>query len=407
MRQPPIKWLLGCIVALVLLWWTSAVNMLYFSPLSAVLFPTPNPTFTPTLLPTSTPTSTPTSSPTSTLTPTSTPTSTLNPTTDSTLCSNRPMNAQDESVFPAWTLKSPFLQRPLITNIVVAVLTSQYTQNESIPAIKQTWGAQFAHLEFFSATALPGLVTKVVPTDKRYARSSMEDMHAMRILFETYPNAEWYLKTDDDAFVNVPVLLQSLADFPPQQPWFLGQPLMFNPSNRSKPTVQYCAGGAGSLWSQSMMKQLVAGLKSPPHLDYCCSDVQYGKILSEANHGAKTCTLLSPYIVANKLNLMIQMESLELKGYAVDRYGKRRQPRAQPLANAMAQIPLMHYVSPKMQLQYFALFHYLSKCETGLDQRDTLRLVIPSFTRWDRKPCKPNLYFNISCNNSQSVFHPG
>jgi len=181
---------------------------------------------------------------------------------------------------------SPLLVQP-IDNIIVAVVTSRYRQNETVPAIKKTWGPGFAHLDYYSATQGP-LVTQVVPTDPRWARSSWEEMNALKKMYEMYPDAPWYYKCDDDAYVRPSALAEVASRYDPAKDWYIGNRMNYGDTGRS-----YCTGGCGYLVSNSLMKKLAPRLLDP--IKSCCSDVQVGDLVSNVTDGSVICTHLDAF----------------------------------------------------------------------------------------------------------------
>lgn len=190
-------------------------------------------------------------------------------------------------------------------DIAVAVVTFKGRQEQTVPAIKDTWGSDFPIIEYVSATAQDGIITAAVHDNAAYARTSWEEMNALKILYENYPYSPWYMKVDDDAYVNVNVLLQALSGYDPRDEYYLGQPLTYN-NNDNHGITQYCAGGVGYVISNSAMKKIYHRLLEP--IESCCSDVQIGKLLTEELNTENPCKPMDGVIyLANHLSLhMVQ-----------------------------------------------------------------------------------------------------
>jgi hypothetical protein len=229
-------------------------------------------------------------------------------------------------------------------NIAVAVVTFQGRQERSIPAIKATWGRDFPIIEYVSATEEEGLITVHVPENTSYARSSWEEMNALKVLYEKYPQSPWYMKADDDAYVNVHVLTKALAAYDATKDYYLGQPITYTEKENNQVNIQYCAGGVGYLISNSAMKKIYHRLLEP--LSSCCSDVQIGKLLTEELPSTSPCTPLQGVMyIANHLSAYMLLQDAASTGKL--RFASV--PSQDPIQVILKQIVGFHYVDPNAQ----------------------------------------------------------
>lgn len=178
-----------------------------------------------------------------------------------------------------------------VAHIVATVVTFCGRQNVTIPRIRDGWGSWLQHIYYASATPQLGLINLHVPHSDRWARSSMEEMHALKSLVDLHPGAPWYMKSDDDAWVHVPRVVRMLARFDPDQPWYIGNQLRFAThkipgSEQIIQQLSYCAGGTGYYLSRAAMALIYPHLLSP--ILSCCSDVQVGWLTHE--YGGFGCT---------------------------------------------------------------------------------------------------------------------
>lgn len=162
-----------------------------------------------------------------------------------------------------------------VATIVVAITTTVSHHKTVVPAILNTWGRDFQHLHFYSERSDDALSIVQVDNDPTKVRASAEELAALRHLADTYPDAPWYYKADDDAYVHADRLRDLVAAYNSSQPWYIGERLEYK---RSNDTLQnYCAGGVGYLISNALMKRLYPRLKDP--IESCCSDVHVGTLV--------------------------------------------------------------------------------------------------------------------------------
>ena len=177
----------------------------------------------------------------------------------------------------------------LITHIVVGITTTIHRQHLSVPAITNTWGSDFAHVHFFSERGDPALGIVQCANDPSKARASAEEMATLKYLADTYPDAPWYYKADDDAYLHASKLADVASRYDPQGDWYIGLPLSYDRGNTT--FQKYCAGGVGYLISNGLMKRIASTLMQP--IESCCSDVQVGTLVQRALHrsdGDTICT---------------------------------------------------------------------------------------------------------------------
>mmetsp|Transcript_2530 Transcript_2530/g.3843 ORF Transcript_2530/g.3843 Transcript_2530/m.3843 type:complete len:311 (-) Transcript_2530:828-1760(-) len=239
------------------------------------------------------------------------------------------------------------------SDIAVAVVTFKGRQEETVQAIRDTWGSDFPKVEYVSCTAKEGLITAVVPENSIYERTSWEEMNSLRILHEKYPDSPWYMKTDDDAYVNVKALVKSLKGYDTNQVHYLGQPMKFK-----KHKHNYCAGGVGYILSNAAMKKIYSRLLEP--LKSCCSDVQVGRLLAEELNISTPCT--GPegflYIAGTLKENIISSVSGKLLLWRAEKEDTKKV--------LIEKVVGFHYVNAQMQyaLRFFYIF---STCESQLE----------------------------------------
>lgn len=177
----------------------------------------------------------------------------------------------------------------ILSQISYAIVTNPKRQEKYFAAAENTWAKSFPHRFWFTFHAPPNDQRFIrVPTYSKYARSSWEEMNALRYLAMKYPESPWYMKSDDDVWISGDNLAKTLATYDPHQDWYLGSPLIYSKGKYAAKPLRYCAGGVGYLISNSVMKKINSTLLS--RFDSCCSDVQIGRLIAiKANI---TCTKL-------------------------------------------------------------------------------------------------------------------
>ncbi len=172
----------------------------------------------------------------------------------------------------------------MVTNVVVAVVTSPKRQTEYASAIRATWGASFKKLYIFSHKT-GDYIDEVVPTRTDYIRSTWEELNALRVLYNKHPHSPWYFKCDDDAWVHGPRLSALLSKYDHTEKWYLGEPYTFMRADNT--TLSFCLGGTGYAISNALMQLINSSLleDSPSRI----SDVQVGELT--LRHSI-TCTKL-------------------------------------------------------------------------------------------------------------------
>ncbi|RKO86961.1 hypothetical protein BDK51DRAFT_26581, partial [Blyttiomyces helicus] len=114
-----------------------------------------------------------------------------------------------------------------------------------------------------------------------------KNLPAWKVLFDKFPNAEWYFMIDDDTFVLFENLLTFITDYDPTQLWFLGAANVFIGCDNIKRfgTGPFFAhGGSGILLSRATMLRLLAILPSCIHKYRSCwaGDVRTALCLRDA-----------------------------------------------------------------------------------------------------------------------------
>ena len=234
----------------------------------------------------------------------------------------------------------------VIEDIAVAVLTFSGRQNESVPAILQSWASAFRHLYFFSNTsqwADSSYSVLTVPHDEDPRtggpRSSWEEMHALHALHELQPDSPWYYKCDDDAWVDGAALQSLVSGLDSSLSYYIGSRLWV-----PLWPYAYCAGGCGYLLSNGLMRRIHAQLVQP--LYGLPSDVRLGHITAQLN---LSCL---DHVHFFGQNIDTSMPWIN------DGEPGHRAALLDPIA--------FHYVQPQQQAQYEFLYHSLRSSRRAL-----------------------------------------
>jgi hypothetical protein len=126
-----------------------------------------------------------------------------------------------------------------------------------------------------------------VPTDlASWTLDKYKQLHILKMMYEKYPDMDWYFMMDADTYLVLPNLLtwvKMLPD-PRTNALYLGSPA--NVGN-----VQFAHGGSGILLSQAAMYKFavedkgVASRWDKPMHEECCGDLVIGKVFKE--HGVE------------------------------------------------------------------------------------------------------------------------
>jgi len=237
-------------------------------------------------------------------------------------------------------------------DIAVAVVTFKGRQEETIRAIRDTWGSDFPKIEYVSGTAKEGIITVVVPENSTYARSSWEEMNALKVLHDKYPDSPWYMKADDDSYVNVKTILKILEGYDSNEIHYIGKVIPWEKDNHN-----YCAGGVGYILSNAAMKKLYPRLLEP--LKSCCSDVQVGRLLSEELNNSAPCVAAKDFVyVAREFRAYMSSVSGKLV-FSPPPYLERSEGELAKKV-LLEKVVGFHYVSADMQYA-LRIFYVFSK----------------------------------------------
>ena len=254
----------------------------------------------------------------------------------------------------------------IVTNIVIAITTTVSHHGTFVPAIRNTWGSNFAHLHVYSEKDDPGQGIVQVAHDPSKVRASAEELAALRHLADTHPDAPWYYKADDDAYLHAARLDRLAAAYDAAQPWYIGQTLWYD---RGDGTNQhYCAGGVGYLISNALMKLLYPRLLDP--IESCCSDVHVGKLVQEVLNRTDVDTIChtpatdsyvfhaAGTVLHPSLATAVDIEDA-LPGFVYD----------DGVASTLRSAVGFHYVGYVEQYVLHALYHQVDKTSVHSEQR--------------------------------------
>jgi len=133
---------------------------------------------------------------------------------------------------------------------------------EAAEAAWRTWGT--ADTFFVSTTKLSPVLdnnTLVLDLDidTDYAHLPVRTFRLFEALGsreEWVDRCDWYMKADADSFLNIPLILERLKCFNPDELWFLGVPQVAHSSGGSM--TRFASGGAGYFLSRAVLPKVAA-----------------------------------------------------------------------------------------------------------------------------------------------------
>jgi len=238
--------------------------------------------------------------------------------------------------------KSELRVHDKVKNVAVGVVGATRFLHSRGRAVADTYAKEFETLHFFTSTEegsvpdyIPNHIT--VPTSRQYVRSAWEEMNALVTLYNMYPNSPWYLKVDDDTWINADQIDKLISRFNSSEDHYLGHA-----------GTDYCAGNA-YLLSNSLMRKIHGDLLQPFAQLYSWSYVRIGELTK--NHGA-FCRNMTRFVPST---LWEAIDWAEVP--ARFRTGEWNLPNS-ILERFQAPISL-HNVEPRFMYYYHFFYHYL------------------------------------------------
>lgn len=159
-------------------------------------------------------------------------------------------------------------------SVFISVKTSSKFHSTRLDLILKTW-YNYApdHIYFFtdsldSRNATDHRISSghLIPTNCSSSHNRRALCCKMSIELDTFlksKNSSWFCHFDDDNYVNVPVLLQLLESYDPQEDWYLGKPSIRAPlqildrKTGNKIGFWFATGGAGFCLSRSLVMRII------------------------------------------------------------------------------------------------------------------------------------------------------
>eukprot|EP00052_Salpingoeca_macrocollata_P014386 m.113026 g.113026 ORF g.113026 m.113026 type:complete len:125 (-) comp19299_c0_seq5:30-404(-) len=107
-------------------------------------------------------------------------------------------------------------------------MTHQANHDSKALAVNQTWGAGCDKLLFMSTEHAHGLETVVLDLGRTESRATLwrKSIQAWMYVFGHYANDyDWFMRADDDSYVNMDNLRSYLDEMDPNEPHYLGRKL--------------------------------------------------------------------------------------------------------------------------------------------------------------------------------------
>jgi hypothetical protein len=104
-------------------------------------------------------------------------------------------------------------------------------------------------------------------TSNGWDNDAHKNLPGLRLIYERFPEAEWYIMFDDDTYVFIENLERELSarNLSSKDPHYLGFPMIYTgcdyePFNATKP--DFAQGGTGIIMSRGAVKQVLQGIDS-------------------------------------------------------------------------------------------------------------------------------------------------
>ncbi|ELU10358.1 hypothetical protein CAPTEDRAFT_221389 [Capitella teleta] len=141
--------------------------------------------------------------------------------------------------------------------LFVAVKTCEKFHEDRVPVVKETWGAEAKHIEYYSETedsSIPTTVLGVPNTERGHCGK----LHAILTRANSHPdisNKDWILIADDDTIISIARLRKLLGCYKSIDPVVIGERYGFGLSRPSG--YNYLTGGSGMVLSHMAVRLLM------------------------------------------------------------------------------------------------------------------------------------------------------
>ena len=108
-------------------------------------------------------------------------------------------------------------------------------------------------------------------------------MPGFKVLFEEFPDSDWYIMIDDDTYMFMENLVEALKNYDPDKDYYFGSSTVVK--GCSEEPINFAYGGAGIVLSRSAMKKIIDGFDGCMSTTLSCQwgDARLGLCLFE--HG--------------------------------------------------------------------------------------------------------------------------
>jgi hypothetical protein len=158
--------------------------------------------------------------------------------------------------------------------VLIAIMSAEKYLPTRAYDIAHTWGKQardsksvditfianneqMDSINGISVTSLPGVDDTAYPPQRK-SFSTLRYFHDVEL-----DNYDWFMRVDDDVYVNIDKLTLFLAKLDPHVAHFIGQPGFGNSGDYMEDGMAFCMGGTGIIFSKETVRQL------RPHLSDC------------------------------------------------------------------------------------------------------------------------------------------
>ncbi len=152
-------------------------------------------------------------------------------------------------------------------NIVVLVFTSALNLHERALSVQNTWLKDFPNGYliggyFYDPSLKMISLGKDVGED--YLSATYKQFLGLKVMYERFPNSEWFFVTGCDAYVYSKNLCALLSKYDSQKDYYIGG--HFGKRNVNNTDITFAFGGPGFALSASLLKKLL------PHIDFILKD---------------------------------------------------------------------------------------------------------------------------------------
>ncbi|KDR18395.1 Fringe glycosyltransferase, partial [Zootermopsis nevadensis] len=158
-----------------------------------------------------------------------------------------------------------------LTDLFISVKTTHNYHKWRLPVILKTWFQLAKDQTWFFTDSNDSEYQE--KTNGHMINTNCSSSHnrkalccKMSVEFDVFleSNRKWFCHFDDDNYVNVPRLVKLLADYSPQEDWYLGKPSIRAPleilnkdKSAQKISFWFATGGAGFCLSRSLALKMI------------------------------------------------------------------------------------------------------------------------------------------------------